>query len=133
MDRSGLQIKDGQFVTVKYKKGGLKLCAVESQKAPSVDIVERTSQDTKQVAFCFQCENVNYYPMVDGKSLKMDRTDNLDDSHWFEKINIQDGSHYGLQSVCEPRKYLCMSSATSFCLCETIEDCAVLTDVKKRV
>lgn len=75
---------------------------------------------------CFVCSQLE---KAAGDSI----SDNIADSHWFEKENLGCGEHYGLRSVAEPTQYLSTQFQTRRCiiiLSETPHECVHVTDEK---
>lgn len=138
---SVLKIKGGKYVTVQKFKDGLKLCAVDRQNAPVVYIWTRVKNEKKQMAFSFQRTDGCYLLNVVGINLKLEMTasgntpawSNLTESHWFERIDLKAGEHYGLQSVGQPDQYLSIDTFTEsiVCLSAAPEKCVHVTDERK--
>ncbi|TNN54199.1 hypothetical protein EYF80_035561 [Liparis tanakae] len=126
------RIKEGCFLAVRKFCGGLMLCAVTFPlKVPQVDVL---INDRNQLAFKFERADGFYFPKVVGTDLKLEKIDSLKlltESHWFERYNLHSGEHYGLCSVVEPRKYLCIKKGRQrkVGVSWTNQDCFQITGV----
>ncbi len=60
-------------------------------------------------------------------------SENISDSHWFEKENVGNAEHYGLRSVTEPKRYLSIQIKRKRCifvLSKALKECVQVQDKK---
>ncbi|KAM7391150.1 hypothetical protein PAMP_021861 [Pampus punctatissimus] len=133
--QSLLKIKDGRFVTVRKTHRELKLCAIDIQQEAQSDSHVVIKNKGSQMAFCFRRNSAYYLPMVEGGTLKLQRSekesfDNKSANYWFLKENLGNSEHYGLRSVVEPSLYLCGPNDKTFFLSTNNQQCALVTEEK---
>ncbi|CAB1424278.1 unnamed protein product [Pleuronectes platessa] len=77
-----------------------------------MDKSQRESGEKIQFALRFKRDQLYYSPAVADGKLKMEMTPSspasLDETYWFEKVNIEAGEYHELRSVSKPQVYLCL-------------------------
>lgn len=115
---------------------GFKLCAVDSQPNDDTVYIEKHSSNN-WIAFKFNLKGEDYFLKWNKQSLELVPPDQLDSDsveYWFQKHNYGGSEHYGLKTVRQPQKYVCISQEDRrrlFSLSGDMQDLAQVKDEAK--